>query len=40
MWEERGRSLAKINARLADHIVGINNKLQFSKTRVLAALAE
>ena len=35
-----GASLAEINARLADHIVGINNKLQFPYERVLAALAE
>ena len=40
MWQERGKSLTEINARLADHIVGINNKLQFPKERVLAALAE
>ncbi len=40
MWEERGKSLAEINARLAGHIAGINNKLQFPKTLVLAALTE
>ena len=27
MREERGKPLAEINTRLADHIVGINNKL-------------
>ena len=40
MWEERGKSLTEINARLADHIVGINSKLQFPKKRVLAVLTE
>lgn len=40
-WQvERDRSLAKVNARLADHIVVTNNKLQFPKKLVLAALTE
>ena len=40
MQEERGSTLAEINARLADHIVGINNELQFPRKRVLAALTK
>ncbi len=36
---EDGRSIAEINERLADHIVGIDKKLQFPYQSVLAALA-
>ncbi|HEY8888627.1 MAG TPA: hypothetical protein VIM35_09060 [Gallionella sp.] len=38
MLEERGMSIAQINARLVDHLLGINGKLQFPYERVLAAL--
>lgn len=35
---EDGRSLGEMNARLADHIVGIDKKLQFPYMRVITAL--
>ncbi len=38
MLEERGMPIAQINARLVDHILGIDGKLQFPYERVLAAL--
>ncbi len=40
MLEERGSSLAEINACLADHIVGVNKKMGFPRKLVLAALTE
>jgi hypothetical protein len=36
---ERGATLAQINARLAEHIVSINGKLDFPKQHVLARLS-
>lgn len=39
MWSERDQSLAEINARLAEHIVGINGKLEFPRKFVLNRLA-
>ena len=39
-WEERGKTLGEINARLVDHLIGFNNDLQFPYERVLAALAK
>lgn len=36
---ERDKSLAEINARLADHIVGINGKLEFPWKFVLKRLS-
>ncbi len=33
-----GHSLAEVNARLADHIVGVDKKLQFPYRRVITAL--
>ena len=38
-FSERGVSLARVNERLADHIVGINGKLEFPREHVLARLA-
>ena len=38
MLEERGMSIAQINARLVDHILGIDGKLQYPYKRVLADL--
>lgn len=38
MWSERNKSLAEINARLADHIVGINGKLEFPRKFVVERL--
>ena len=35
---EDGRPLGELNARLADHIVGIDKKLQFPYRRVITAL--
>ena len=39
MWSERDQSLAEINARLADNIVGINGKLEFPRKFVFKRLS-
>lgn len=39
-WLEHQASLAEINARLADHIVSINGKLEFPREFVLRRLAQ
>lgn len=39
MWYERGQPLAEINARLADHIVSINGKLELPWKFVLKRLS-
>jgi len=38
-WAERQASLAEINARLADNLVGINGKLEFPREFVLKRLS-
>lgn len=38
-WAERQASLAEINARLADNLVGINGKLEFPREFVVNRLA-
>jgi hypothetical protein len=38
MWSERDQSLAEINARLADNLVGINGKLEFPREFALKRL--
>lgn len=35
---EAGKSLAEVNARLVDHIIGVDKKLQFPYRRVITAL--
>ena len=35
---DSGKSLAEINVRLSEHLVGFNNELQFTKERVFAAI--
>ena len=39
MWSERDQSLSEINARIADHIVSINGKLEFPWKFVLKRLS-
>lgn len=38
VWGERDKSLAEINARLADYIVSINGKLDWPKDHMLTRL--